>query len=178
MIDFRFIEALEGNVCKAYVPNPETSKSGVTIGCGFDLGARSSRELAAAFAPELCDKLLPYAGLKKQEAANALADYPLVLSEEEVLRINEYSKQQAITRLTTQWNNANAYVPFDELPVQCQTAVASVAFQYGNLATRTPNFWRQVTQGDWTAAIANLRHFGDKYATRRNKEADLLSTLS
>jgi GH24 family phage-related lysozyme (muramidase) len=53
--------------------------------------------------------------------------------------------------------------------------VASVAFQYGDLSRRTPNFWRQVTSGDWDAALNNLRHFGDKYPTRRNKEADLLA---
>lgn len=178
MIDFRFIEELEGNVCTAYVPNPETSKSGVTIGCGFDLGARDSHELESAFAPELCHKLLPYAGLKKQEAAKALTEAPLVLSEEEVLIINKHSKQQAITRLATLWNKSDATVMFDELPIQCQTAVASVAFQYGDLSKRTPNFWRQVTQGDWTGAIDNLRDFGDKYPTRRNKEAELLSEMN
>jgi hypothetical protein len=49
-----------------------------------------------------------------------------------------------------------------------------VAFQYGDLARRTPNFWRQVTEKKWADVIANLRNFGDHYATRRNVEADLL----
>jgi hypothetical protein len=59
--------------------------------------------------------------------------------------------------------------------VECQTVVASVAFQYGDLSLRTPNFWQQVTTENWQAALANLQDFGDKYPTRRNKEADLLA---
>ena len=54
--------------------------------------------------------------------------------------------------------------------------IASVSFQYGvALNRRTPNFWWQITNGDWDGALANLRNFGDRYDTRRNKEADLLA---
>jgi hypothetical protein len=49
-----------------------------------------------------------------------------------------------------------------------------VAFQYGDLAKKTPNFWKQVTSGDWGAAKRNLLDFQDKYPTRRKKEAALL----
>ena len=63
---------------------------------------------------------------------------------------------------------------FHDLSDECQTVVASVAFQYGRLEVATPNFWRQVTTGYWLAALENLRDFGDRYPTRRNKEADLL----
>lgn len=175
MIDFTFIQALEGNVCEGYVPDPENSQSGVTIACGFDLGARSADELCQAFSSQLAGKLMPYASLKKQEAANKVAALPLVLNDEEVTQINRYSKQQAVDRLTAQWNESeDTNVDFDDLPEACQTVVASVSFQYGSLQARTPNFWRQVTQGEWRSALNNLRNFGDRYPTRRNKEADLL----
>jgi GH24 family phage-related lysozyme (muramidase) len=52
-----------------------------------------------------------------------------------------------------------------------------VAFQYGDLASRTPNFWRQVVAHDWSAACANLANFGDRYPTRRKQEAQLLGSL-
>ncbi len=55
---------------------------------------------------------------------------------------------------------------------EATTVIASVAFQYGDLESRTPNFWKQVISGDWEAAEANLRNFGDNYGTRRVKEAD------
>lgn len=65
-------------------------------------------------------------------------------------------------------------VPFEKLPDECQTVVASVAHQYGNLSTRTPHFWHQCTTGDWHDAYNNLMHFGDHYTDRRHKEAHLL----
>ena len=176
MIDFTFIETLEGNTNSAYVPDPENSQSGVTIGCGFDLGARSCCELELAFEPILAKKLLPYAGLQKDQAKEALLDSPLSLCETEVSQINQYAKQQAMTKLEYLWEESHAFLPFDYLPSPCQTVIASVAFQYGNLSIRTPNFWRQVSRGDWFGALENLRDFGDMYTTRRNKEADLLES--
>ncbi|MCL1123215.1 pesticin C-terminus-like muramidase [Shewanella surugensis] len=174
MIDFIFIEALEGNSNTAYVPDPENSHSGVTIGCGFDLGARSCGELEQAFESTLANKIMPYAGLKRHQAQAALQVSPLTLCETEMTQVNEYAKQQAITRLESLWQSSNPFVPFEHLPSPCQTVIASVAFQYGNLLCRTPNFWRQVSAGDWFSALENLRDFGDKYPTRRHKEANLL----
>lgn len=91
--------------------------------------------------------------------------------------INECSIALEVKRLTTLWANTNTYLPFNELPEQCQTAVASVFFQYGDLAKRTPNFWRKVTESNCSGALNNLRNFGDKYPTRRHKEADLLAEV-
>ncbi|WP_422380450.1 pesticin C-terminus-like muramidase [Marinicellulosiphila megalodicopiae] len=52
--------------------------------------------------------------------------------------------------------------------------MASVAFQYGTLSAKTPNFWKQVTALDWTSAIKNLENFGDAYSGRRKIEAKYL----
>jgi GH24 family phage-related lysozyme (muramidase) len=72
--------------------------------------------------------------------------------------------------------NAASPTDFDALKPAQQTVIASVAYQYGvGLDERTPNFWRQVTTGDWAGAIANLCSFGDDFSTRRNKEADYLA---
>ena len=65
---------------------------------------------------------------------------------------------------------------FYDLPGEAQTVIASVSFQYGNLAIKAPNFWHQVVEMNWSGAEANLRHFGDDFATRRNAEADMLKT--
>jgi len=176
MIDFKFIEALEGNVYEGYVPNPKTSQSGVTIACGFDLGQRSAVELHHLFSKVLADKLSPYVGLKKQQACDALKKLPLMISRSENAEINAQCKDEAELKLVTLWRNAQVNVEFSDLSSACQTVIASVAFQYGNLAKRTPHFWRQVTSGDWQGAVDNLRNFGDAYSSRRNKEADLLMT--
>lgn len=175
-IDFAFIAELEGSRNKGYVPDPDQSRSGVSIAAGFDIGQRTEQELKQAFPANLCDKLLPYAGKIKQEAVKVLAEIPLELTDEELVIINRYSHAQAEDRLVKSWNTADHYETFQLLSPECQTVVASVAFQYGSLESRTPNFWRQITQGDWPSALTNLRNFGDKYPTRRNKEADLLAS--
>lgn len=174
MIDFSFIAQLEGNKLHGYVPQPKHSNSGVTIASGFDIGQRGAIEITTAFAPALANKLLPYTGKIKYAAQHYLQNHPLKITADEATIINTYSHKTAEQRLRRQWQQSHADTGFEHLPDACQTVIASVAFQYGNLATRTPNFWSQVTSGDWQAAIANLRNFGDIYASRRHLEADLL----
>jgi len=175
-IDFNFISRLEGSSCTGYVPDPKNSQSGVTIASGFDIGQRSESELKQAFSGDLCLKLLPYSNKIKQDACDALTQQPLSISQEEADSINIYSHHHAQKKLIQEWQLAKPYTDFDLLSSACQTVVASVAFQYGNLALKTPNFWQQVTSGNWQSAYVNLRGFGDKYPSRRNIEADLLAT--
>lgn len=91
------------------------------------------------------------------------------------MKINKFSHQEAEERLLDAWDSET---PFHELTDKQQTVIASVSFQYGHLPSRTPNFWRQVTNDDWGAAIKNLRNFGDRYPTRRNTEANYLEGVS
>ena len=130
MINFEFIQELEGNTRIGYVPDPEHSQSGVTIGAGFDLGARSKDELYRAFPATLADKLSPYASLKKHQAFAVLQQQALSLSVSEVAMVNRYAKKQAVERLTAEWNNdPETEEKFAALPDVCQTVIASVAFQ-------------------------------------------------
>ena len=173
-IDFNFIHELEGFSLEGYVPLPKTSQSGVTIASGFDIGQCSVEQLNYHFSSGLSKKLAPYAGKKRVEAMDFLQKNPLLISTLEASEINRYTSVEALVKITTEWNKSNSKKKFEQLPKSCATVVASVAFQYGCLAKRTPNFWRQVIALDWSAALKNLRDFGDNYSTRRNKEADLL----
>lgn len=174
MIDFTFIAELEGSTKKGIVPDAERSNSGVTIGCGFDIGQRSAKEIENAFDSELAKKLLPYIGLKKESACKKLDDEPLNISSKQELMINQFCHADAELRIQHLWNRTVEEKKFEDLHAICQTVIASVAFQYGNLSKATPNFWQQVTSNNWNSALKNLRNFGDNYKTRRNKEADLL----
>ncbi len=98
---------------------------------------------------------------------------PLLVTDEEAKLIDKEVKTRLVRDLARKYNQT-ATGNFEELPDGVQTVIASVAFQYGDLRSGTPNFWRQVTDGDWQSAYLNLRDFGDAYSTRRNKEADLL----
>jgi hypothetical protein len=174
MIIESFIAELEGRSLTGYVPHLDGGpvESGVTVASGFDIGQRSVDELDDAFSCGLADKLSRYVGATGGEAVQILARYPLRITERECGIINEFAHTQAVQRLLDDW--PRSAIPFECLADECQTVIMSVAFQYGDLPTRTPNFWRQVTTGDWVGALRNLRDFGDAYPTRRNKEADLL----
>lgn len=172
-IDMAFIARLEGGpVTRGYVPDPDHSRSGVTIGTGFDLGQQKNLN---GLPRDLRERLAPYLGLIGAKAVACLERLPLNVSADDARRIDEAYKAPFIERLASDYSKA-AGRTFDSLPAAMQTVIASVAFQYGNLASRTPKFWGQVVAADWSAAERNLRHFGDRYATRRCKEADLLAS--
>jgi lysozyme family protein len=182
-IDFKFISSLEGGQnLTVNVPDPKKSKSGVTIATGFDLGARSVADLVAlGLSQALINKLSKYLGKKREEAEDFLRKNPLRISEAEADAIDRAAEKESVTRLMASYNKAvkgrPGLVRFEHLPAAVQTVIASVAFQYGDLGSRTPRFWNTVTQQQWQDAIHELRHFGDRYRTRRNTEADLLETV-
>lgn len=170
MIDFEFIETLEGG-CRVtgYVPAADWSRSGVTIATGFDLGCRDERDLIAmGFSKNLIDKLKPYLGLRNYDAQNLLMRKLLVITQAEAHFINSCVKSNAITLLI------DSYPDFEALSDECQTVIASVAFQYGNLEKRCPKFWKFCIAKDWKNVIIELNNFGDRYPTRRKKESKLL----
>lgn len=169
-IDWKFIAEREGNKLKGYVPNADKSKSGVTIASGFDLGARSLEDLKG-LPQDIIDLLQPFLGLKGAEASEVASNLKVSNTQSNI--INDFAKKEATETLSRRWKETTGE-DFSKLPMNKATAVASVAFQYGNLETETPNYWRQVTSGDWNAAEKNLRDFQDDYGTRRNLEADYL----
>lgn len=175
MVDYEFISELEGCSIFGYVPDPENSNSGVTIASGFDLGQRQGYDLIG-LPVELTDKLMPYLGLKGLAAESYLKCHPLTITHEQAQVINEFAHSEAELYLRADWEEWSM-IDWNDLTDQQQTVVASVAFQYGDLPTRTPNFWQQVTSGRWGDAVTNLRSFGDRYPTRRNKEADYLCNI-
>lgn len=174
-VNFGLISELEGGAAlKGYVPDPKNSNSGVTIATGFDIGQRSLNELYSLFPPELAKKLAPYYGLKKQKAVAELQKTPLRITAEQAAEIDQAVKSQLLGQLEQRYNSA-AQKRFADLPECMQTVIASVAFQYGDLAKRCPKFWQAATNADTQAMATELRNFGDIYPTRRNKEADYLT---
>lgn len=177
-VDFSFIKEQEGFETSVYVPKKKSGEvagqSGATIASGFDLGQRGASDLAG-LPSDLVAKLKPYLGKKGASAATFVSQNPLSITQQEADTINTFAKNQELGRLIPKFDAVSS-VPFAQLTPQQQTVVASVAFQYGNLADKTPNFWRQITTGDWSGALQNLRNFGDDYGSRRNREADYLES--
>lgn len=179
-VNFAFISELEGGpVLTGYVPDPDKSNSGVTIATGFDLGQRNEDDLVRLLPGQndLIDKLVPYCGLKKQNAVARLNQLPLEITEEEAGCIDQAVKQRLLSQLQQRYNSV-AIQNFADLHPAMQTVIASVAFQYGDLARRCPKFWTTALSTDTKAMINELKNFGDRYPTRRNREANYLQLHS
>lgn len=181
-VDHKFISEREGGSrTTGYVPASGVSNSGVTVATGFDLGARNMSDLnGLGLDSALVAKLKPYLGKVKKDAEDALKTAPLTISNDEAETIDKAVRQKAVLSLKGKYLAAagnGEKTDFFDLPAEAQTAIASVSFQYGDLATKTPKFWAAVTAQDWKTTASILRNFGDAYKTRRNLEADLIDKL-
>jgi GH24 family phage-related lysozyme (muramidase) len=175
-IDFDFISEQEGNRLDMYVPMSKGKAlgiSGPTIGTGVDIGQRSVEDLRG-LPQDLIEKLSPYTQKTGQDAVRFVRDNPLKLSNDEIRVINSWAKKQETESLLRLWER-DSDIPWDSLTKEQATAVSSVMYQYGSGRVRTPNFWRMATTGQWDKVEEELRNFGDKYSSRRNREADYLS---
>lgn len=182
-IDYEFLSRLEGGSrTSGYVPVPKSSKSGVTIATGFDLGQRDEDELRQLELNEsLITTLKPYLGVKGEAAAALIRNNPLTITDSQAETIDQAVKKEHIGKLRTRYRSAPGNTsgkPFFEIPAEAQTVIASVSFQYGvNLKVATPKFWRAASSQNWQQSVSILRNFRDAYPTRRRKEARLLERV-
>ncbi len=179
-IDLNFIKEVEGSVLKGYVPLAATTKSGVTIGNGVDLGQMSSSELAGLpISARLKNKLKPYIGLRQFNAKAFLKAHPLVINENEMTELNTIVGNKILQPLAATYRKATGK-SFTSLPAAAQTALFSFAYQYGpNFMHKASlkNLWHCFVTRNWVKASATLRS-SKLYANRRQQEALLLSEIA
>lgn len=176
-IDWDFIARLEGaKILDAYVPQVGTSKSGVTIATGVDIGQRSVDDINRLYiSAELKERLRLYCGLIGQAAADKLREIPLRITKEEAEELDQAVAQPILFQLAQSYDAERGSGAFDALPPAVQTVLTSIAYQYGpNLKRRTPKFWGLAVQQRWSDCIHELENFGDRYHNRRQAEARLL----
>jgi hypothetical protein len=188
-VDWKFIAGREKTLAQGYVPQDANKhpdpNSGATIATGFDLGQHNAADLRALGMPDdfitrVSPLLAPQDGngqpLLGQAAQDYLTAHPLTMTPAEVQQLDTAVASQEYNKVAGAYNDAQTTGRrFQDLPQDAQTAVMSVAHQYGtNLPDRTPNFWNQVTNGQWQAAHDNLMDFGDSFGPRRRLEAGLL----
>jgi len=184
-VDWGFIAAREGAKLAGYVPLDGNGKpdanSGVTVAVGFDLGGRSISNLESlGLDQSLIGMLTPYLGLRGSAAQNFLNANPLMITAAQQDEIDAQAFNSYYNAVATGYNSASDGIQFQSLAQGAQTAIVSVAYQYGtNLAKATPNFWKQVVGCEWQAAYNNLMNFGDAYPSRRRLEAaELLAAIN
>jgi hypothetical protein len=169
-VDIVEIANYEGNKIQGYVPDAKGSKSGVTIASGLDLGNKNINDLKGL--PEnILTKLKPFLGLKGNEAVAKAKE--LNITNEEAKIINTFAHKQSLTKLKKKWEK-DSKQSFNLLSKEQATVLASVAFQYGDLKTQTPTFYKLALAGDWQGVYEELMNFNDNYPTRRKKEAAYL----
>jgi hypothetical protein len=184
-VDYGFISRNEGQQqLKAYPsgalanPAPATGKDkganiGVTIATGVDLGSHSVADLKRWGVSDAgIANLTPAMGLKGDAARTFLNNNDATISAVDAQAMDQGALNDTISAVQKAYDAANPAAPFSNLTLGQQTAIIDLAYQYGtNLSKNTPNFWGDVTSGNWNAAMNELNHFGDAYSTRRKSEA-------
>jgi hypothetical protein len=179
-IDHSFIDEREGYSAKPYVPKYRSGKvidnSGVTIGSGVDLGQLSEQGLKSlGVSQAIINKVKPALGVKGQKALGLTGK--VNLDSKEIKQLSDKVREANFSKYI-QYYEKQTGKKFSALPAPVQTAVGSVITQYGpSLVTRAPKFNKAVLAGSVKSMDKELRNFGDKYPSRRKKEADLLSAL-
>ena len=153
--------------------------SGVTVGCGLDLGRQSERDLARmGLAPDLVALFRPYLGTSRDDAVKALADAPLTLTDAQCDAVNDAAHNDYIKRAASAYDNAGPDAPFSEIPAQAQAVIVSLFYQLGAGVTQYPKTWRHLLNADWEAAARELETGFARFTTRRADEARLLREIA
>ena len=175
---FAFIRQEEGSESEGYtLPVKDHPLSGVTIANGLDLGQHDEDSLRRmGLTDDLIELFTPYFGLQGADAKAFLEENPLSISSEQKSFIEDKLDEDDYKRFSNFWNSSETYTPWENLKPEQQAVLLSVFRQYGNLPTRTENFWGYASTGDWEGVLRELRYFKDETPDRRNREADLLET--
>jgi GH24 family phage-related lysozyme (muramidase) len=184
-VDWTFLQEVEGQENTTYIPMEDgkpIQNSGVTIGTGVDLGQQSKAKFEKLGLPdELINKLAPFFGKTQDKAVKALEkNGEVTLDDDEILAIDKALKKATLEETKKWYNKTNTMdQDWSDLSDQQQTVILSVRYNHGPAGA--PNFYRQVTSGDWTAAVDNLLNFypskDNELHERRVKEAQYLSGL-
>ena len=121
------------------------NNSGVTVGCGFDLGQLASRAAGIAslreygFLESFVQKFAPYLGKKRVEADDFLKTHKLVLSQDEINTVNRLVMTQQAKDCIGRWDEQIALIRktnprapfFHEMSSTLQTIVFSRHYHQG-----------------------------------------------
>jgi len=186
-IDFEYIAKKEGgNLLDGYTLGNKFPKSGVTVGIGVDLGSKDSKYFETFGDNKedkaLIEKLKPYFGLKGKNAIAKLNAIPLKISSKEAAKLNKFVKKQIFKTLKTKWNKESK-IKFNTLSTEQATTLASVSFQYGDLKTKTPEFYKMALAGNWgqeegvRGVYEELLDFRDKEKSINDRHIELAALL-
>ena len=186
-VNMEFLRMSEGFETEGYVPRSGEQvldSSGVTIGTGLDLGTKNIDYFKDFENKETLQKMEAYFGMQGQEAYDFEQENPLSLTREEAVEVDNFVKGRELESIENSFL-ALTGKELSSMPPRLQTVIADLQFQYGSNYNRTPKF-REIIKDiaedpqdaqSYMPLMSELRDFGDKYDTRRNREADLIQEL-
>lgn len=151
----------EGNSNPA---NHPTNNSGLTIGYGVDLKSKSAEWLSSSgITPSLYNQLAPYAGLSGSIVDQMLASgSPITASNSDIDLLYNKAYAENYAQATNLYNQAEAAnslnLSFTQLPAALQTVIMDVGYQTPQISAY-PNFFQDITNGQWDAAATELQNF-------------------
>lgn len=152
--------------------------SGVTVGTGVDLGQQTAAGLMDMGVPDaLVRRLIPYIGLKRGAAQDAIKRQALILTSAEVASLDAAVIARYVRDIAARYDRDAPQHRFAELPREAQAVVTSLLYQRGlNSPTKFPQTWAALLRGDWPDAAARLCNSAlwDGYQTRRKAEGLIL----
>jgi hypothetical protein len=149
---------------RLHYPGNKPGKSGATIARGFDIGQHSEAQLKGmGFTPALLKKLMPYAGKTGKEAWDLVKTTKdsLVLTSDEYWQVLSIPVISKLDTLASKFNKVSKIGDFEDLHPGLRNMIGSVYYQMGTSSpeTETPDFWRQITTGDWGGMVKNMQNF-------------------
>jgi hypothetical protein len=164
-IDTDFIHGQEGGIyTNPYIPTDKNDNvighSGITIGYGLDLGSGITKSQFETLFPNwqsdpglsFLHGAIGLTGDAAQTYLNSVGpngytfdkygndiNTSISVSTTNANALSDFGQQRTLNNLINEWNNnPNTTIDFNELPPEAQTALADVAYQYGDLPSKTP----------------------------------------
>lgn len=136
----------------------QAGRSGLTIGRGLDLGVNSEHDLEQLGIKEsVRKKLKPYMDITAEEAKK-MHNTKSPLTWDEYIYVIDKTVNSNLAKIEKAFNEDSIIGSFKTLPEKLQHMIGSVYFQMGtsNPAKTAPEFWKQVTTGDWKGLEKNM----------------------
>ena len=142
------------------------------------------KKVVSGSTKETLKKMEAYFGMKGQAAYDFEQENPLSLTREEAVEVDNFVKGRELESIENSFL-ALTGKELSSMPPRLQTVIADLQFQYGSNYNRTPKF-REIIKDiaedpqdaqSYMPLMNELRDFGDKYDTRREREADLIQGL-
>lgn len=151
--------------------------SGVTIATGVDLGQTDVATLKKiGVIDAVIEQLMPYIGLRRDDAIRALHREPLVMLDDVAAMLDHCMHKHHLKIISARYDREAGKGAFDAAPWQVQAVIYSLLYQHGTSGMRKfPKTWRFLVAGQWEEAARELCSTNwSEYIGRRNAEGKLL----